>query len=149
MLNQDRSISTEVLCVDDGSPNDPFARLPNPMPDHVHLLRKANAGVSAARRHAYQRAKGRYIATPSYSQVVQPLYRSSIGRWENHADYMAPFLARLRPQARVVALVDDKPEADEKIIADRFADRGKDFEPEPAPVLQTATVPVAAMIGGR
>ena len=42
-------------------------------------------------------AKGRYIATPSYSQVVRPLYRSSIGRWENHADTMAPFLARLRP----------------------------------------------------
>lgn len=62
VLNQDRSIRTEVLCVDDGSPNDPFARLPEPMPDRVHLLRKANAGVSAARRHAYQHAKGRYIA---------------------------------------------------------------------------------------
>ena len=62
VLNQDRAISIEVLCVDDGSPNDPFARLPKPMPDHVHLLRKTNAGVSAARRYAYERTKGRYIA---------------------------------------------------------------------------------------
>ena len=32
------------------------------MPDYVHLLRKTNGGVSAARRYAYERAKGRYIA---------------------------------------------------------------------------------------
>jgi len=62
VLNQDRTARIEVLCVDDGSPNDPFAHLPTPMPDHVHLFRKTNAGVSAARRHGYERAKGRYIA---------------------------------------------------------------------------------------
>ena len=62
VVNQDRAIPIEVLCVDDGSPNDPFARLPKPMPDHVYLLRKSHAGVSAARRYAYERTKGRYIA---------------------------------------------------------------------------------------
>jgi|GEM_PF-4401660 len=62
ILNQDRSARIEILCVDDGSPNDPFADLPDPVPDHVRLFRKINEGVSAARRYAYQRAQGRYIA---------------------------------------------------------------------------------------
>jgi tetratricopeptide (TPR) repeat protein len=43
-----------------------------------------------------ERAKNRAIATPSYHQVVQPLYRQSIGRWRNYRfafDAILPILA--------------------------------------------------------
>jgi len=45
--------------------------------------------------HQYQH--GRRIETPSYLQVSQPLYESSIGRWKNYKDLMAPHLERLAP----------------------------------------------------
>lgn len=42
-------------------------------------------------------ARGRYIATPSYDQVVRPLYRSSIGRWRHFAEHLGPILPELEP----------------------------------------------------
>ena len=30
------------------------------------------------------------ISTPSYNQVINPLYSSSIGRWKNYKDYINP-----------------------------------------------------------
>ena len=43
---------------------------------------------------------GKYIASPSFNQVAQPLYSSSVGRWRNYeseyaaiADYLQPFLS--------------------------------------------------------
>lgn len=44
-----------------------------------------------------ERAKMRPIATPSYHQVVEPLYRRSIGRWHNYAEVFAPVLPILQP----------------------------------------------------
>jgi tetratricopeptide (TPR) repeat protein len=44
-----------------------------------------------------ERAKARAIATPSYHQVVQPIYRRSLGRWRNYADAFAEVLPILRP----------------------------------------------------
>jgi tetratricopeptide (TPR) repeat protein len=41
-----------------------------------------------------------YIATPSYSQVGQPLYRSSRGRWQRYMTYLEPHLPRLLPYIR-------------------------------------------------
>jgi tetratricopeptide (TPR) repeat protein len=46
-----------------------------------------------------ERAKTRAIATPSYHQVVQPIYARSVGRWRNYAEEMAPVLPLLRPFA--------------------------------------------------
>ena len=46
-----------------------------------------------------ERAKARAIATPSYHQVVQPLYTRSVGRWRNYAEEMTPVLPLLRPFA--------------------------------------------------
>jgi tetratricopeptide (TPR) repeat protein len=44
----------------------------------------------------YREAAGqRYIVTPSYHQVVRPLYGSSIGRWRYYRDQMAAVEARL------------------------------------------------------
>ncbi len=44
----------------------------------------------------HARRKG-YIGTPSYAQVVQPVYASSIGRWRHYRDAFEPLLPVLRP----------------------------------------------------
>jgi tetratricopeptide (TPR) repeat protein len=44
-----------------------------------------------------ERAKTRAIATPSYHQVVQPIYARSVGRWRNYREQMADVLPLLRP----------------------------------------------------
>lgn len=38
-----------------------------------------------------------YIATPSYNQVIKPVYRSSIGKWQRYRSYFEPVLPILRP----------------------------------------------------
>jgi Flp pilus assembly protein TadD len=47
----------------------------------------------------HARRKG-YIGTPSYSQVVQPVYTSSIGRWRRYREYFEPVLPLLEPALR-------------------------------------------------
>lgn len=42
-------------------------------------------------------AKERQILTPSYDQVVRPIYTSSIGRWRNYRNEMAEALTVLAP----------------------------------------------------
>jgi tetratricopeptide (TPR) repeat protein len=44
-----------------------------------------------------EHARTRAIATPSYHQVVQPIYRRSVGRWHNYADAFAEVLPVLQP----------------------------------------------------
>lgn len=44
-----------------------------------------------------EHAKQRTIATPSYHQVVQPIYRRSAGRWLNYRDAFAEVLPILEP----------------------------------------------------
>lgn len=44
-----------------------------------------------------ERAKTRTIATPSYHQVVQPIYARSVGRWRNYRGAFADALPLLRP----------------------------------------------------
>jgi tetratricopeptide (TPR) repeat protein len=41
-----------------------------------------------------------FINTPSYSQVVEPLYDRSIGRWERYRGQMEPVLPMLEPWAK-------------------------------------------------
>jgi tetratricopeptide (TPR) repeat protein len=45
---------------------------------------------------AHARRKG-FIATPSYSQVVQPVHRRSVDRWRDYARHLAPVVPELRP----------------------------------------------------
>lgn len=40
------------------------------------------------------------ISTPSYSQVIRPLYREASGRWERYREQMAPVLPLLAPWAQ-------------------------------------------------
>ena len=44
-----------------------------------------------------ERAQNRYIVTPSYHQVVRPLYDSSRGRWRRFESELAPVLPTLDP----------------------------------------------------
>jgi hypothetical protein len=39
----------------------------------------------------------RFISTPSYSQVVQPVSAKSVGRWRNYRAHFAPSLPVLMP----------------------------------------------------
>ncbi len=43
-----------------------------------------------------ERAKTRAIATPSYHQVVQPIYARSVGRWHHYRDAFTDVLPILR-----------------------------------------------------
>lgn len=44
----------------------------------------------------HARAKG-YISTPSYTQVIKPLYKTSRGRWQKYRDFFEPVLPVLAP----------------------------------------------------
>ena len=47
--------------------------------------------------HFHERAPGHYVASPSRSQVAQPLYRTSVARWRRYTKEMAPVQAALAP----------------------------------------------------
>ncbi|MDN5865399.1 MAG: sulfotransferase [Gammaproteobacteria bacterium] len=42
-------------------------------------------------------ARRRHLNTPSYHQVVRPLYKSARGRWRGYEAYLQPYLAQLQP----------------------------------------------------
>lgn len=44
-----------------------------------------------------QRARARWIATPSYDQVIRPVYREADGRWRRYAEALAPAAAIVAP----------------------------------------------------
>lgn len=45
---------------------------------------------------ATAQSRGR-VKTPSYHQVIEPVYDRSIGRWRNYKGYLAPILPELKP----------------------------------------------------
>jgi hypothetical protein len=61
--------------------------------DFLHL--RWDDSVLEPGQHA--RRKG-YISTPSYSQVVRPIYTKSVDRWRHYAPLFEPILASLQPQ---------------------------------------------------
>ncbi|MFZ2237332.1 MAG: sulfotransferase [Dokdonella sp.] len=46
--------------------------------------------------HDHARERG-FIATPSYHQVVEPLNRKGVGRWERYREYLEPAIPHLQP----------------------------------------------------
>ncbi|MET4805838.1 sulfotransferase [Limibacillus sp. MBR-115] len=42
-------------------------------------------------------AKARHIATPSYEQVTQPIYKHASGRWHRYEEQLSPLLPILQP----------------------------------------------------
>jgi tetratricopeptide (TPR) repeat protein len=45
----------------------------------------------------HEKMAGRYIATPSFAAVSQPLYNSAVARWQGYAEYFQPILPVLAP----------------------------------------------------
>jgi hypothetical protein len=45
----------------------------------------------------HKNAAGKFIASPSFSQVAQPLYSSSVGRWKHYEDEYQPIVQYLQP----------------------------------------------------
>ena len=60
----------------------------------AHLDLDDPAALYGYREHAI--AKG-FISTPSYSQVVQPLTKKAVGRWQRYRDQLEPVLPLLKP----------------------------------------------------
>jgi hypothetical protein len=42
-------------------------------------------------------AKERKISTPSYRQVIEPIYREAVARWVNYRNWLEPVLPVLEP----------------------------------------------------
>ena len=59
----------------------------------LHLNLDWDDNLKNYRRTALNRS---FINTPSSSQVVQPIYNTSIGRWRNYGKYFAKHMDRLR-----------------------------------------------------
>ena len=53
--------------------------------------------------HAH--AKGRYIATPSFAAVSQPIYQRSVARWRHYEKHFADILPTLEPYLRAFGYV--------------------------------------------
>lgn len=51
------------------------------------------------RFHEHARAKG-FIGTPSYAQVIEPLNKKAVGRWQRYREYLNPVLPVLEPMIR-------------------------------------------------
>jgi tetratricopeptide (TPR) repeat protein len=45
----------------------------------------------------HEKMAGRYVATPSFAAVSQPLYNSAVARWQGYAEYFQPILPVLAP----------------------------------------------------
>lgn len=58
------------------------------------------ADTTPLRRFSEHAKRKGYIGTPSYAQVVQPVYASSIGRWRRYRKYFEPILPTLEPAMR-------------------------------------------------
>ena len=58
------------------------------------------ADTEPLRRFSEHAKRKGYIGTPSYDQVVQPVYASSIGRWQRYRAYFEPVLPLLEPAMR-------------------------------------------------
>lgn len=44
----------------------------------------------------YTQVQGKYIATPSFSAVHQPIYTTAVGRWHNYSRHFVPILPQLQ-----------------------------------------------------
>jgi len=65
-----------------------------------------------------ERAKSRAIATPSYHQVVQPIYTRSVGRWRRYREAFEAVLPLLQPSIEAFGYGDDDPESQGGTIGD-------------------------------
>jgi tetratricopeptide (TPR) repeat protein len=50
-----------------------------------------------------QHARTKTVRSPSYAEVIQPLNKRAIGRWQNYQRHLEPYLARLEPMVKTLA----------------------------------------------
>jgi tetratricopeptide (TPR) repeat protein len=62
-------------------------------------------------RHAREK---RFIATPSYTQVIEPINRKGMGRWERYRRYFEPVLPVLQPMLEHWGYAADSPTTTER-----------------------------------
>jgi tetratricopeptide (TPR) repeat protein len=48
----------------------------------------------------YETTRRKFVHSPTYNEVTQPVYTRAVGRWEHYADAMAPLQASLKPYLR-------------------------------------------------
>ena len=48
----------------------------------------------------YETARHKFVHSPTYNEVRQPIYHRALGRWEHYAEALAPLQARLEPYLR-------------------------------------------------
>jgi len=56
----------------------------------------------------HKQAAGKYIASPSFNQVAQPLYSSSVGRWRHYESEYAAISDWLQPSISAYDYDDDR-----------------------------------------
>lgn len=61
------------------------------------VLETAGEPWSDAVLKHHEPARRRYVTTPSYADVGQPVYTRAVGRWKNYKVQLEPVLARLQP----------------------------------------------------
>lgn len=44
-----------------------------------------------------QHAKGKSVYSPTYADVIKPIYKGAIGRWKNYSKHLEPYLDKLEP----------------------------------------------------
>jgi len=42
----------------------------------------------------------KFVFSPTYTEVTQPVYQRAVGRWRNYAEALAPIQARVAPYCR-------------------------------------------------
>lgn len=47
--------------------------------------------------HYHRKLAGKYVSTPSFSAVSQPLYQNAVARWRGYAPFFEPILPQLQP----------------------------------------------------
>jgi tetratricopeptide (TPR) repeat protein len=45
----------------------------------------------------HEHARSKPVRSPSYADVVNPVYNRAVGRWRNYQSYLNPYLEKLRP----------------------------------------------------
>ena len=45
----------------------------------------------------YEHARSKPVRSPSYADVIKPVFRSAVGRWRNYQKYLEPWLGKLAP----------------------------------------------------
>jgi len=67
------------------------------------LLRFLDVDWDDSVRHYEDHARQKdWIHTPSYRQVVEPIYKRAVGRWRRYTEYLEPVMDLLRPCAAFV-----------------------------------------------